>query len=294
MYINWLHMARAGLLATEFYTPPTATAEGQWRQAHMQARFGILTTLLRAGQGFVNLTLCVASLRAYACCASRASPTQRQRQGGGLHRPHQDSIVRVALCCFAISAYRAAQRRCSRDPRVPAGHSCVPALDPRLSHTFCCNERTYRGAQGDRRRCGRDEALQGCVRWRHWRRLAHTVVCTEATNVPAKWLELRDIVVAHRQPRKIFVQVPRWATARRACESPRDRQAVLRLKPDGSDVDLQEYPASVAGLAQSMVDRFEVRPSRRPVCTPERPCIFWPQGNPFFAQWQKHALATAL
>lgn len=31
-YINWLHMARAGLLALEYYSPDTQ----QWRQAHMQ------------------------------------------------------------------------------------------------------------------------------------------------------------------------------------------------------------------------------------------------------------------
>ena len=34
MYVNWLLMVRAGLLALEFYTPETK----QWRQAHMQAR----------------------------------------------------------------------------------------------------------------------------------------------------------------------------------------------------------------------------------------------------------------
>ena len=37
-YINWLLMARAGLTGLEFYTPET----GQWRQAHMQARYVIL------------------------------------------------------------------------------------------------------------------------------------------------------------------------------------------------------------------------------------------------------------
>ena len=34
-YGNWLIMARAGLLALEFYSPDTKS----WRQAHMQARY---------------------------------------------------------------------------------------------------------------------------------------------------------------------------------------------------------------------------------------------------------------
>jgi len=50
-YINWLHMARAGLLGLEFYTPATKS----WRQAHMQARHVILRVLLEAGQDFVTI-----------------------------------------------------------------------------------------------------------------------------------------------------------------------------------------------------------------------------------------------
>ncbi|XP_053134914.1 dipeptidyl peptidase 3 isoform X2 [Hemicordylus capensis] len=51
IYINWLNMVRAGLLALEFYTPESRT----WRQAHMQARFVILRVLLEAGGGLVSL-----------------------------------------------------------------------------------------------------------------------------------------------------------------------------------------------------------------------------------------------
>lgn len=50
-YINWLHMARAGLLALEFYTPATKT----WRQAHSHARHAILRVLMEAGEGFVTI-----------------------------------------------------------------------------------------------------------------------------------------------------------------------------------------------------------------------------------------------
>lgn len=51
VYINWLSMVRAGLLGLEFYTPESKS----WRQAHMQARFVILSVLLEAGQGLVGL-----------------------------------------------------------------------------------------------------------------------------------------------------------------------------------------------------------------------------------------------
>ncbi|XP_071079546.1 dipeptidyl peptidase 3-like isoform X1 [Haliotis cracherodii] len=52
IYINWLNMARAGLLALEFYSPET----GAWRQAHMQARFCILRVMLEAGEDFISIT----------------------------------------------------------------------------------------------------------------------------------------------------------------------------------------------------------------------------------------------
>ncbi|XP_012939404.1 dipeptidyl peptidase 3 [Aplysia californica] len=51
IYINWLNMVRAGLLALEFYSPDTSS----WRQAHMNARFVILRVLLEAGEGLVKI-----------------------------------------------------------------------------------------------------------------------------------------------------------------------------------------------------------------------------------------------
>ena len=51
IYTNWLNMARAGLLALEFYTPENR----KWRQAHMQARFVILQVLLEGGDGLVKV-----------------------------------------------------------------------------------------------------------------------------------------------------------------------------------------------------------------------------------------------
>lgn len=51
MYIGWLQMCRAGLLALEFYDP----AAKKWGQAHMQARYAITRVLLEAGQGLVSI-----------------------------------------------------------------------------------------------------------------------------------------------------------------------------------------------------------------------------------------------
>lgn len=50
-YINWLIMARAGLNALQFYDPETKN----WGQAHMMARFAILSVLLEEGDGVVQI-----------------------------------------------------------------------------------------------------------------------------------------------------------------------------------------------------------------------------------------------
>jgi dipeptidyl-peptidase-3 len=51
MYVNWLNMARAGLLALQYYSPESK----KWGQAHMQARYVILQVLLEAGEGLVEI-----------------------------------------------------------------------------------------------------------------------------------------------------------------------------------------------------------------------------------------------
>ena len=62
LYANWLNMARAGLLALEFYTPESK----KWRQAHMQARFGIMRVMQVRGAVFIccwrGLNLCASRL----------------------------------------------------------------------------------------------------------------------------------------------------------------------------------------------------------------------------------------
>ncbi len=49
MYVGWLQMARAGLIALEFYDPDAK----KWGQAHMQARHALLRVFLEAG--FVSI-----------------------------------------------------------------------------------------------------------------------------------------------------------------------------------------------------------------------------------------------
>lgn len=51
LFAAYLQMARAGLVALEFWDPKTH----KWGQAHMQARYSILRTFLDAGDNFVNL-----------------------------------------------------------------------------------------------------------------------------------------------------------------------------------------------------------------------------------------------
>lgn len=51
LYTSYLSMARAGVLALEFWDPKSK----KWGQAHMQARFSILQTFLGVGEDFVKL-----------------------------------------------------------------------------------------------------------------------------------------------------------------------------------------------------------------------------------------------
>ncbi|KAG5297643.1 dipeptidyl peptidase III [Histoplasma ohiense] len=51
LYASYLQMARAGVVALEFWDPKSS----KWGQAHMQARYSILRTFLDAGGDFVRL-----------------------------------------------------------------------------------------------------------------------------------------------------------------------------------------------------------------------------------------------
>ncbi|KAL4870643.1 hypothetical protein BDV12DRAFT_184274 [Aspergillus spectabilis] len=58
LFAAYLQMARAGLVALEFWDPKTK----KWGQAHMQARYSILRTFLDAGDDFVKLAYTKADL----------------------------------------------------------------------------------------------------------------------------------------------------------------------------------------------------------------------------------------
>jgi dipeptidyl-peptidase III len=51
LYTSYLSMARAGLMSVKYWEPSSR----KWGQIHMQARFAITQTFLRAGQDFVQL-----------------------------------------------------------------------------------------------------------------------------------------------------------------------------------------------------------------------------------------------
>lgn len=73
VYVNWLNMARAGLLALQVYTPSASGSGGSWGQAHMQARFVLLRVMLEAGGGLLELpgldTVLAAGRAGAAACA---------------------------------------------------------------------------------------------------------------------------------------------------------------------------------------------------------------------------------
>ncbi|KAK9766092.1 hypothetical protein K7432_005077 [Basidiobolus ranarum] len=64
---------------------------------------------------------------------------------------------------------------------------------------------------------------------------AGSALYAEMTRVPEDWNTLRDIVISHKQPRKLFVQA----------------NTVL----EGDTVAMKEYPATVEGIVQSFVER---------------------------------------
>lgn len=62
-----------------------------------------------------------------------------------------------------------------------------------------------------------------------------TAFYLEATSVPEEWIELRDIVLKNKQPRKCFVQP--------------------NTLIDGDQVVLKEYDPSPEGMIQSYIER---------------------------------------
>eukprot|EP00058_Branchiostoma_floridae_P003685 XP_002589173.1 hypothetical protein BRAFLDRAFT_124049 [Branchiostoma floridae] len=166
MYINWLNMVRAGVLALEFYTPQTTS----WRQAHMWARFVILQVLLEVGEDFVTVT-------------------QTQGQDG---KP--DIMITM-----------------DRGKVLTVGKPAIGAFLRKLQVYKSTADYPSGKALYDK----------------------YSAVSEEGTH---KWLTLRDIVLARKQPRRMLVQV--------------------NTTVKDNKVEMQEYEATTAGLVQSFADRF--------------------------------------
>jgi len=162
-YINWLHMARAGFLGLEFYTPET----GSWRQAHMQARYVILRVLLEAGAGLCEL----------------------RRTTGADGKP---------------------------DVQVVVDRSLVQTVGKKAIGDFLVKLQVHKTLG--------DVAAGGAM-------------YSEYSKVPEEMLELRKIVMARKEPRKLMVQPH------------------LCLGSDGG-VELKAFEGTTAGLIESFVARF--------------------------------------
>lgn len=51
IYVNWLSLIWAGVVGLELYDPLTK----KWLQAHTQARYALMQSLVEAGQGFIDI-----------------------------------------------------------------------------------------------------------------------------------------------------------------------------------------------------------------------------------------------
>lgn len=189
IYVNWLNMVRAGLLALEFYSPETRA----WKQAHMNARFVILRVLLEAGQGLVKI----------------------ERMMGEDGAP--DIVVSL-----------------DRSKILSVGK---PAIG-----NFLKKLQVYKATA---------DVVEGRKMYEYY---SDVHDCEEP-----HFISLREIVLARKQPRKMFVQ---------------HNTSVLE---DGS-ISLQSYEATAAGLIQSWVDRFPTTDTDSIINE------LWQKDKPFFEE----------
>lgn len=182
VYINWLSMARAGLLALMFYSPTTS----QWGQAHMQARFGILQVMLEAGVAEIVNADEAAKASGDGAGAGAGEGKEEEAEGAGergVHvRVHEDRIRTAGIA--AVGAFL----RKIQVFKATADVEAAKALYSRY------------------------------------------------TDVPDSMLPLRDLVVANRKPRPMFVQ------------------PVTSVSDD--KVELKTFESSLDGITASFVARF--------------------------------------
>ncbi|KAF9158625.1 hypothetical protein DFQ26_007399 [Actinomortierella ambigua] len=158
MYINWLIMARAGLIALEFYDPVKGHG-----QAHMRARFALLKAMMEV-PGFVTI--------------------DQAEDGSNVTVTLERSLIRTKGM-KAISAFLQKLQVYKSTADVEAGAKFY----------------------------------------------------NDATHVEDHWLKTREIVLKHKQPRKVFVQANTF------------------VGEGKDDVLLKEYEASSQGMIASWIER---------------------------------------
>lgn len=195
VYVNWLNMARAGLLALQVYTPSPSGAGGSWGQAHMQARYVLLRVMLEAGGGLLELPGLDKIL-----AAGRAGAAACAEGDAGLHVRLDRSKIRSV----GIPAVGAFLRR------LQVAKSTADAAGGRAMYERLCA-------------------------------------------VPEEWLAVRELVISKRKARQMLVQPvlqPLGAEPHFKCESEVTRGKAQRA------VQLRSFPATPAGLCDSMAHRF--------------------------------------
>lgn len=161
VYVNWLNMARAGLLGLEFYTP----SQSKWRQAHMQGRYALMQVMLRAGGGLLHIK-------------KNASGDDAEIV---LDRTKIEGVGRPAVAKFLVELM------------------------------------TYKATADVQ---------------------AATTFYDDYTSVSEEFLKLREVVLAKKKPRKVFVQAHTY------------------VDPAQQKVVLQEFADTPEGMIDSFVTRF--------------------------------------
>ncbi|KAI8819088.1 peptidase family M49-domain-containing protein [Fimicolochytrium jonesii] len=161
LYVMYLHMARAGLMALEFYDPKSK----KWGQAHMQARFALLNVFLKAG-------------------FTKVVPS-----------PSGDTIT-IQL---------------DRSQIKTVGYKAVGEFLQKLN--------VYKATA---------DAEHGVAFY------------VDATSVSDEWTKYREIALANKQPRKVFVQGNTYV----------DEHGKAQFK---------DYPATLEGFIASYVERHDFR-----------------------------------
>lgn len=100
VYVNWLNMVRAGLVALMFYDP----AARRWGQAHMQARYVILRVLLERAPGLVTVHGMKAATSS-SSASTASSPVLEEGSSGAGVRVTIDRAAIVGAGTDAIGSF---------------------------------------------------------------------------------------------------------------------------------------------------------------------------------------------